>query len=63
MGQEELVNAIDNSQNMKIICERFGLIENNNDIIDTSLELLSDQENKDTIFDYMNEYGGYKLKD
>lgn len=62
LGQDELVSIIDNSQNMKIICERFGLIDKN-DIIDTSLELLSDSENKDSIFEYINEYGGYKLKD
>lgn len=61
-GQDELVSVIDNSQHMKIICERFGLI-NKNDIVDTSLELLSDSENKDSIFEYINEYGGYKLKD
>lgn len=62
LGQDELVNVIDNSQHMKIICERFGLIDKN-DIVDTSLELLSDSENKDSIFEYINEYGGYKLKD
>ena len=62
LGQDELVSVIDNSQHMKIICERFGLIDKN-DIIDTSLELLSDSENKDSIFEYINEYGGYKLKD
>ena len=61
-GQDELVSVIDNSQHMKIICERFGLIDKN-DIVDTSLELLSDSENKDSIFEYINEYGGYKLKD
>lgn len=61
-GQDELVSIIDNSQHMKIICERFGLIDKN-DIVDTSLELLSDSENKDSIFEYINEYGGYKLKD
>jgi hypothetical protein len=47
---------------MKIICERFGLIDKH-DIVDTSLELLSNSENKDSIFEYINEYGGYKLKD
>lgn len=61
-GQDELVSVIDNSQHMKIICERFGLIDKN-DIIDTSLELLSNSVNKDSIFEYINEYGGYKLKD
>lgn len=61
-GQDELVSVIDNSQHMKIICERFGLIDKN-DIIDTSLELLSNSANKDSIFEYINEYGGYKLKD
>ena len=61
-GQDELVSVIDNSQHMKIICERFGLIDKN-DIVDTSLELLSDSVNKDSIFEYINEYGGYKLKD
>lgn len=62
LGQDELISVIDKSQHMKIICERFGLI-NKNDIIDTSLELLSNSENKDSIFEYINEYGGYKLKD
>jgi hypothetical protein len=62
LGQDELVSIIDNSQHMKIICERFGLIDKN-DIVDTSLELLSNSENKDSIFEYINEYGGYKLKD
>ena len=62
LGQDELVSVIDNSQHMKIICERFGLIDKN-DIIDTSLELLSNSENKNSIFEYINEYGGYKLKD
>lgn len=61
-GQDELVSVIDNSQHMKIICERFGLIDKN-DIVDTSLELLSNSVNKDSIFEYINEYGGYKLKD
>ena len=61
-GQDELVSVIDNSQHMKIICERFGLIDKN-DIVDTSLELLSNTVNKDSIFEYINEYGGYKLKD
>ena len=62
LGQDELVSVIDNSQHMKIICERFGLIDKH-DIVDTSLELLSNSENKDSIFEYINEYGGYKLKD
>lgn len=62
LGQDKLVSIIDNSQHMKIICERFGLIDKN-DIVDTSLELLSNSENKDSIFEYINEYGGYKLKD
>lgn len=61
LGQDELTSVIDNSQHMKIICERFGLIDKN-DIIDTSLELLSNSENKDSIFEYINEYGGYKFK-
>ena len=51
-GQDELVSVIDNSQHMKIICERFGLIDKN-DIVDTSLELLSNSVNKDSIFEYL----------
>lgn len=61
LGQKELNNTIDNAQHMKIINENIEDISKN-DIIDTDLELLSNDINKKSIFEYFNEYGEYKFK-
>jgi len=61
LGQKELTNTIDSAQHMKIINENIEDISKN-DIIDTDLELLSDDINKKSIFEYFNEYGEYKFK-
>lgn len=60
LGHDELDNIKDNSQYMKTICETLSKYKN--DIIDTELELLSDNIEKDSIFKYITEYGSYKFK-
>ena len=56
LGKNDSINISDHLQKFKIFCDVFDNCEKN-DIINSSTE--TDQN----VFEYKNEYGGYKLKD